>query len=111
QLTREPTLRASFSYAPPIHPLKGKDFGLRRNPARAVSYTLNFLPETPSPASPPAANNELGQVLSPSQLEKWRDCQASWHFRYVRRLEDITDGNRALGKAVHKAAEVYARVW
>jgi hypothetical protein len=44
-------------------------------------------------------------------LEKWRDCQASWYFRYVRRLEDITDGNRALGKAVHEAAEVYARVW
>jgi putative RecB family exonuclease len=70
-----------------------------------------LLPDTPSTTPAPAANGELAQVLSPSQLDKWRDCQASWYFRYVRRLEDITDGNRALGKAIHKAAEVYARVW
>ncbi len=57
----------------------------------------------PAAAAQPDPNQDLAQVLSPSQVSTWLDCPAKWFFRYFRELPDITNANRALGKAVHAA--------
>jgi hypothetical protein len=51
----------------------------------------------------PQQGREVGEVLSPSQLRTWMDCQARWMFRYVHRLPDPANSTLALGKAVHHA--------
>lgn len=45
----------------------------------------------------------LGEVLSPSQVRCFMDCQVRWWFKYGLRLPDSQNGNLALGKAVHAA--------
>ncbi len=50
--------------------------------------------------SPPT---ELAQVLSPSQVRCFMDCQARWWFKHVLRYPDTSNGNMALGRAVHTA--------
>lgn len=42
-------------------------------------------------------------VLSPSQVRTFMDCQARWYFRYRRHLPDPPTGSLALGRAVHAA--------
>ncbi|MGD1095248.1 MAG: PD-(D/E)XK nuclease family protein [Bryobacteraceae bacterium] len=57
--------------------------------------------------SPPA---ELAQVLSPSQVRCFMDCQARWWFKHSLRYPDPPSGNMALGRAVHTAlAENFAQ--
>lgn len=46
---------------------------------------------------------EVAEVLSPSQVRGFMDCQVRWWFKYVRKLPDPQTGNLALGKAVHAA--------
>ena len=50
-----------------------------------------------------AANAELAEVLSPSQVRCFMDCQARWWFKYGLRYPDPSNGNMALGRAVHAA--------
>lgn len=45
----------------------------------------------------------LAEVLSPSQVRCFMDCQVRWWFKYVHKLPDPQSGNMALGKAVHSA--------
>ena len=63
----------------------------------------------PQPEEAPIADTSLGEILSPSQVTKFIACPASWAFRYVLGLEEAIDSNRALGLAIHKAAERYYR--
>lgn len=46
---------------------------------------------------------ELAEVLSPSQLRCFMDCQARWWFKYDLRYPDPPTGKFALGRAVHVA--------
>jgi CRISPR/Cas system-associated exonuclease Cas4 (RecB family) len=47
--------------------------------------------------------------LSPSQVLKYLDCSAAWHFQYVEGLESPADAGLAMGKAVHSAAAATLR--
>lgn len=65
---------------------------------------LPFLGESyaaPRVAAQPV--EELGYILSPSQLRTFMDCQARWYFKYVQKLPDPQNANLALGTAVHSA--------
>jgi putative RecB family exonuclease len=46
---------------------------------------------------------ELAEVLSPSQVRCFMDCQVRWWFKYGLRYPDPLTGNLALGRAVHAA--------
>jgi CRISPR/Cas system-associated exonuclease Cas4 (RecB family) len=46
---------------------------------------------------------ELAEVLSPSQVRCFMDCQVRWWFKYGLRYPDPSTGNLALGRAVHAA--------
>lgn len=48
-------------------------------------------------ATPPA------EILSPTQVRCFMDCQARWWFKYGLKLPDPQNGRFALGKAVHAA--------
>jgi hypothetical protein len=43
------------------------------------------------------------EVLSPSHVRTFLDCQARWYFKYREHLPDPQTSNLALGKAVHAA--------
>jgi RecB family exonuclease len=60
-------------------------------------------------APAPRRETELGDVLSPSQVRQFLDCQARWWFRYGAKLPDPRNGNLALGSAVHKVHELFYR--
>ena len=58
----------------------------------------------------PATFGCAGDLLSPSQVRTFMDCQARWFFKYVERLPDPQTSSLALGKAVHAAiAENFAQ--
>jgi CRISPR/Cas system-associated exonuclease Cas4 (RecB family) len=42
-------------------------------------------------------------VLSPTQVRCFMDCQVRWWFKYGLKLPDSQNGKLALGKAVHSA--------
>src|SRR5262249_51819406 len=42
-------------------------------------------------------------LLSPSQLRCFMDCQVRWWFKYCLRIPDPATGKLALGRAVHYA--------
>ena len=46
---------------------------------------------------------ELGELLSPSQVNTYLTCPAKWCFRYLVGLTEPTTGALALGKAFHAA--------
>lgn len=46
---------------------------------------------------------EVAEVLSPSQVRCFMDCQVRWWFKYGLKLPDPQTGKMALGKAVHAA--------
>jgi len=46
---------------------------------------------------------ELAEILSPSQVRCFMDCQMRWWFKYGLKLPDPQNGKLALGKAVHAA--------
>lgn len=50
-----------------------------------------------------SAATDLAEVLSPSQVRCFMDCQVRWWFKYKLRLPDPPTGKLALGKAVHSA--------
>jgi len=49
----------------------------------------------------PPVRNELAEVLSPSQVRCFMDCQMRWWFKYGLRYPDPSTGKMALGRAVH----------
>ena len=46
---------------------------------------------------------ELGELLSPSQVNTYLTCPAKWHFHYLLGLTEEPTGAPALGKAFHAA--------
>jgi RecB family exonuclease len=54
------------------------------------------------PASAPVAGTPA-EVLSPSQVRCFMDCQVRWWFKYGLKVPEPPNGNMALGKAVHTA--------
>ena len=47
--------------------------------------------------------NSLTELLSPSQVRCFMDCQIRWWFKYGLKIPDEPTVNIALGKAVHSA--------
>lgn len=56
----------------------------------------------PAPGSPE-------RPLSPSQVLKYLDCSAAWHFKYVANLTDPANANLALGRAMASATAATLR--
>jgi RecB family exonuclease len=55
-------------------------------------------------ASPhPSIDSDLAELLSPSQVRCFMDCQARWWFKYGLKYPDPPTGKMVLGKAVHAA--------
>ena len=48
-----------------------------------------------------AVTEELGELLSPSQVNTYLTCPAKWYFRYLVGLSEPATGALALGKAFH----------
>lgn len=48
------------------------------------------------------ATTELGEVLSPSQVNTFLNCPAKWYFRYLVGLTEPATGSLALGTAFHR---------
>ena len=44
---------------------------------------------------------DLGEVLSPSQVNMFLNCPAKWYFRYLIGLSEPATGSQALGTAFH----------
>lgn len=57
------------------------------------------------PALPllPAIETPSSEVLSPSQVRCFMDCQIRWWYKYGLKVLDVPTGNMALGRAVHSA--------
>ena len=50
-----------------------------------------------------APGQSTSEVLSPSQVRCFMDCQIRWWFKYGLKVPDAPTGNMALGRAVHSA--------
>ena len=63
------------------------------------------------PAAPPqpAPLNDLGTMLSPSQVRTFRDCGAKWYYKYALGLPDPPNGSLVRGRVVHQMAEAFFR--
>lgn len=63
------------------------------------------------PAAPPlpVPLNDLGAVLSPSQVRTFSDCSAKWFFKYALGLPDPPNGSLVRGRVVHQMAEAFFR--
>jgi CRISPR/Cas system-associated exonuclease Cas4 (RecB family) len=46
---------------------------------------------------------ELAEVLSPTQVRSFMDCQVRWWFKYGLKMPDSQNGKLALGRSVHVA--------
>src|SRR5258708_35509500 len=46
---------------------------------------------------------DLAEILSPSQVRSFMDCQARWWFKYGLHQPDPATGSMAFGRAVHAA--------
>jgi CRISPR/Cas system-associated exonuclease Cas4 (RecB family) len=65
---------------------------------------LTRIEETP-PMPPPFSVIETAssEILSPSQIRCFMDCQIRWWYKYGLKVPDAPTGNIALGRAVHSA--------
>ena len=63
----------------------------------------------PAALPQPAALNDLGTVLSPSQVRTFRDCGAKWYYKYALGLPDPPNGSLVRGRVVHQMAEAFFR--
>src|ERR1700694_396344 len=55
-------------------------------------------------ASPhPVVDSDLAELLSPSQVRCFMDCQVRWWFKYGLKYPDPPTGKMVLGRAVHAA--------
>jgi hypothetical protein len=55
------------------------------------------------------ATNDLGALLSPSQVRTFVGCPAKWWYKYALGLPDPPGASFVRGRVVHKVAEVYFR--
>ena len=60
-------------------------------------------PPIPSPMPVSQALTCSAEVLSPSQVRSFMDCQMRWWFKYGLKVPDPATANMALGRAVHSA--------
>jgi hypothetical protein len=51
----------------------------------------------------PVIDSDLAELLSPSQVRCFMDCQVRWWFKYGLKYPDQPTGRMILGKAVHAA--------
>jgi CRISPR/Cas system-associated exonuclease Cas4 (RecB family) len=68
--------------------------------------TLNGLDEPLAIRSQTVASQlptNAAEVLSPSQVRSFMDCEMRWWFKYDLKVPDPSTGNMALGRAVHSA--------
>jgi hypothetical protein len=63
----------------------------------------------PAALPQPATLNDLGTVLSPSQVRTFRDCGAKWYYKYALGLPDPPNGSLVRGRVVHQMAEAFFR--
>src|ERR1017187_10106251 len=63
----------------------------------------------PAALPQPATLNDLGTVLSPSQVRTFRDCSAKWYYKYALGLPDPPNGSLVRGRVVHQMAEAFFR--
>ena len=64
------------------------------------------LEEIPAiPVRKPPAVPGLADVLSPSQVRTFMDCQARWWYKYGQKIPETMTSARALGIAVHEALQ------
>src|SRR3981081_156425 len=72
-----------------------------------MSPAVDGLAEGTPPLSPPAPASQLinspAELLSPSQVRCFMDCQIRWWFKYGLKYPDPPTGKMVLGKAVHAA--------
>ena len=55
-------------------------------------------------ASPPSVvDSDMAELLSPSQVRCFMDCQVRWWFKYGLKYPDPPTGKMVLGRAVHAA--------
>ena len=57
----------------------------------------------PFPMPTPEVRINATEVLSPSQVRCFMDCQMRWWFKYGLKVPDPATANMALGRAVHSA--------
>ena len=57
----------------------------------------------PIPSAASEAFTGSAEVLSPSQVRSFMDCQMRWWFKYGLKVPDPATANMALGRAVHSA--------
>ena len=62
-----------------------------------------------APQEAPSAAVEPGEVLSPSQANKFLECPANWYFKYLVGLPDPVTSSLAVGIAVDNALSHYFR--
>ena len=77
-------------------------------PAEEVASPSQNSLSAPQEAS--GAAIEPGEVLSPSQVNKFLECPANWYFKYLVGLPDPKTSSLAVGIAVDKAISHYFRV-
>jgi PD-(D/E)XK nuclease superfamily len=51
----------------------------------------------------PGIDSDLAELLSPSQVRCFMDCQVRWWFKYGLKYPDPPTGKMVLGRAVHAA--------
>jgi len=66
-----------------------------------IEGQVEAIPQIPAPASEVIPGS--AEVLSPSQVRSFMDCQMRWWFKYGLKVPDPATGNLALGRAVHSA--------
>jgi len=69
-----------------------------------VELAHRVAPEgTPAPPPSGSTSAEVAEILSPTQVRYFMDCQVRWWFKYRLKHPDLPNGNMALGRAVHAA--------
>ena len=56
-----------------------------------------------STSPPSVVDSDLAELLSPSQVRCFMDCQVRWWFKYGLKYPDPPTGKMVLGRAVHAA--------
>jgi RecB family exonuclease len=75
-------------------------------PSLPIELEPRVIPAAPLQVAP---LNDLGTVLSPSQVRTFRDCGAKWYYKYALGLPDPPNGSLVRGRVVHQMAETFFR--
>src|SRR5580700_1753995 len=75
-------------------------------PSLPIELEPRVIPAAPLQVAP---LNDLGTVLSPSQVRTFRDCGAKWYYKYALGLPDPPNGSLVRGRVVHQMAEAFFR--